>query len=35
LIHADKRRRARLLRFPCDQAGLMGFGHQWKSIRPL
>ena len=24
-----------LIRFPCDQAGLIGFGHPWKSTLPL
>ena len=24
-----------LIRFPYDQAGLTGFGHQWKSTLPL
>lgn len=24
----------RLIRLPDDQAGLMGFGHQWKSTLP-
>jgi hypothetical protein len=31
----EMRWREGLIRFPCDQTGLIGFGHQWKSTLPL
>jgi hypothetical protein len=43
LVLADVERRLKvaerlarcLIRFPCDQTGLIGFGHPWKSTLPL